>query len=220
MSVIDSAIGFFSSLVGMITLAIGVGGIGVIYYVYKYSDVLSKGTVILFRPKDRRAEFIPIEKEEAFILKCKEVGGIPRQYVKGGSSWLIKKKPYFLGMEASGYTGIISSPETKSIPMNEVLKTVWGDKVYNKIPQSRITQLLNSQWMLNLEPKEIDLDGTGLPRISSENLNSKEDAIMLKRLADAVEENKPQTDMMMLLLAVGCGAGAMLLMVAMKWVNF
>ena len=220
MSMIDSAIGFFSSLVGMITLAIGVGGIGVIYYVYKYSDVLSKGTIILFRPKDRRAEFIPIEKEEDTVIKCKELGGIPRVYVKGGSSWMIKKKPYFLGMEANGYTGVISSPETKSIPMSDVLKIVWGDKVYNKIPQSRITQLLNSQWVLNLEPKEADTDGTGLPRISSESLHTKEDDVMLKALVNAVEDTKPKMDIMVLAMAAGCGVAITLLAVAMKWVNF
>lgn len=204
----------------MITLVIGVGGVGGLVYLYKYSDVLSKGTVILFRPKDRRAEFIPIEKEEDTVIKCKEIGGIPRQYVKGGSSWMIKKKPYFLGMEANGFTAIINAPETKSMPMNEVLKTVWGDKVYNKIPPTRITQLVNSQWILNLEPKEINLDGTGLPRISAENLHEKQDSAVLIHLAESTKELKNKTDMMMLLLAGGTGAGVVLLAVAMKWIVF
>lgn len=220
MSSIDGIFSFFTSIVGMISLVVTLGAVGVLVYFYKYSDATSKGTVILFRTRDKRAEFIPIEKEEEFIIKCREKDKILRRFVKAGNGWVIKKKNFFLGVEGSGYTAIVGKPEMKPMPLQDALKEIWGDKFYEKIPEARITQLVNANWIVNIEPVGIDPTEAGLPRLSAEDLNDREDTIVLEKLAKSVEATKPKMDMMMMMLAGGCGAGIMLLAVAMKWVVF
>lgn len=220
MSIIDQLLAFFMSTVGMITGGILIGGIGIVVYLYKFSDITSKGMVILLRPRDKRGEFVPIEKEEEFLLKCKSKDGIKRTYVKSGNGWTINKKNYFLGVEGSGYTSILNKADKSEMPIEEYLKAAWGDVFFKKISETRLNQLKIAPIVVSVEPTKVDIDGSGLPRLSSEDLEDKEDSIVLEKLAKSVEATKPKADLILLALAFGCGAGAILLLKAIGWLKF
>jgi len=219
MSFFEGMAGFMGSTIGIVLTVSAVFMIGIAYYMLKYTDVSAKGQVLLFRPKDKRGEFINIGKEEEFMINCVAKDKIMRRYIKAGHGWNVKKKTLYLAVEGSGYSAILGEPVTQRMPVADVLPLVWGEKFTSQIPASRMAQLATSQWMISIEPKQVDVEGTGLPRLSAEDLNDKEDTIVLEKLAKAVDNQKPKTDMMMLILATGCGAGLMLLAVAMKWIK-
>jgi len=219
MSFFEGIAGFMGSTVGLVLTVSAIFMIGIAVYMIKYTDVAAKGTVILFRPKDKRGEIINIGKEEEFMINCTSKDGIMRRYIKAGHGWTIKKKTIYLAIEGSGYSAVLGDPVVKRIPVVDVLPLVWGEKFTSQIPQTRMAQLATSQWMISIEPKQVDVEGTGLPRLSAEDLNDKEDTIVLEKLAKAVDNQKPKTDMMMLMLATGCGFGLCLLAVAMKWLQ-
>jgi hypothetical protein len=219
MSIIDQGMGFLQTTIGMVSAAILIGGAGLVFYMYKFGDVASKGTVILFRPKDKRAEFVPVLREEENLIRCKPKDGIARRFFKGGHGWVINKKNYFLAVEGSGYTAVLNKAENRELPIVDYLRDVWGE-YFNKISENRLRQISNPSWVVSIEPTKVDIDGSGLPRISSEDLNDKEDSLVLDKLAKSVEASKPKTDWIMLALAAGSGAGIVLLIKALGWLKF
>lgn len=222
MSIVETGISFLTSPFGMIISLAVVAGIGAIIYIYKYSDVASKGTVILFRPRDKRAEMIPIEREEELIVKCREKDGIIRRYVKAGNSWIINKKNYFLAVEGTGYTALLNNitGETQKLEINEVLKSVWGEQMYFKIPEKRRTQLAEAKIMIQIEPKGINALNSDLPLLSSEDLEDKNDSLVLDKLAKSVETAKQKTNYVELILALGSGAALMFILKAAGVLQF
>lgn len=221
MSIIDGAIGFFTTTIGMITGVIIIGMIGLGGYMFTKGDINSKGSVLLLRPRDRRGEYIPIEKEEDAVVHCKPKGGIKRRFIKGGSSWMINKKPVFLAVETSGYTSAISTTTSQKLPIDVFLRETWGDKFCDvKIPR-RINQLITSPWMVSVEPVRVDVEGSNLMDISAEDVLAKEDTAVLEILSDAANKNKEKINWIMLGFAMAGGIGIAYLLLGLGWLpNF
>jgi len=217
MSLIDSAIGFFTTTVGMITGVLVIGMIGLGGYMYTKGDINSKGSVLLLRPRDRRGEYIPIDKEEDAVIHCKTRGKIKRRFIKGGSSWLVNKKPVFLAVEGSGYTSAISTTNSRTLPIDEFLRETWGDEFCNKKIPKRIAQLVSTPWLVSVEPIRIDTSGSGLQDISAEDVLNKEDNAVLEILADAAQKNKEKVNWIMLAMAMGGGMGIAYLLLGLGW---
>lgn len=221
MSVIDQAISFFTSTIGMIS---GVGIIGMggyLAYIYNKGDINSKGSILLLRPRDRRGEYIPIAKEEDAVVHCKEKNGIKRRFIKGGSSWMVNKKPVFLAIETSGYTSVISTTTRRTLPIDMFLRETWGEDFCNKKIPKRMDQLVSTPWLVGVEPVKIDTEGSGLQDISAEDVLAKEDTAVLEILADAAKKNREKINWLMQIMGVGAGVGIAYLLLGLGWLpNF
>ena len=219
MSIIDESIGFLQTPIGIISAVMVVGIIGMVIYLYKFGDISSKGTVILFRPRDKRAEFIPIAKEEELVVYCKPKDGIPRRFVKGGAGWNINKKNYFLAVEGSGYTAVLDRANDREIPIVDFLRENLGEQTFSKFTPTMIKKLTGAKYLVDIAPTQIDV-GTNLPRLSSEDLNAKNDKEMLDILAQATKSQKAKPDYILLLFAMLGGAGIILIIGALGWLKF
>jgi hypothetical protein len=219
MSIVDQGIGFLQTPVGIISAIMVVVVIGMVIYLFKFGDIASKGTVILFRPRDKRAEMIPIAKEEELVVYCKPKDGIPRRFVKGGNSWMINKKNFFLAVEGSGYTAVLDAANNREIPIIDFLRENLGEITFSKFTPAMIKKLTTSKYLVDITPTQIDV-GSNLPRLSSEDLNAKNDKEMLDILAQATKSQKSKPDYILLIFAMLGGAGLILIVRALGWLKF
>ena len=217
MSIIDTAIGFFTTTIGMITGVVIIGMIGLGGYMFTKGDINSKGSVLLLRPRDRRGEYLQIEKEEDKIVHCKVKNNIKRRYIKGGSSWMINKKPVFLGIEGNVITCVINPDTNTTLRISDFLREVWGDEFCNKKIPKRIAQLVSTPWIVSVEPREIPTNGTPLEGLTAEDVFQKEDSIMIEALSNAAEKGKEKTNWILLAMAIGGGMGIAYLLLGLGW---
>lgn len=148
-----------------------------------------KKSVTFLRPRDKRGEKLEITKETDRSLWC-EKSDPPHRFVKVGSSFIVKNRSRsnieFYGIEGSAYTAEVEVKEGKEpikMTVPEYLKELFGEKIYEALPDKLITLIEKAKWGITIEPVRVDVDEKDLPNLSSDDVNDEGDAVVLNRLA-------------------------------------
>ena len=92
-----------------------------------------KKTVKLLRPLDYRGEDFKVSLETTVGFHCKQKGGADKLFIKWGPAWTFPNEIIAFGVEGTPLTAHPTLEGVK-IPVNEFLKAVWPEGIYDNLP--------------------------------------------------------------------------------------
>lgn len=167
--------------------------------------------VLFLRPRDKRGERLDITRETDRSVLCEKSTPVHR-FIKIGSGWNIKDKgrtsTVFLGLEGSAYTAMIKEEKELKLSTEEFLRTLWGNKIYENMPDKMRDAVEKDQYGVTIEPLKIDTEALGLEKLSSDDVNDESDAVVLSRLSNRGQAENLKTKLLQNLVWFGLGLGA------------
>lgn len=136
--------------------------VGAFLYIKFYRNTGMRKEVMLLRPNDNRYTTLPVDRETDEGVYCKKVEGIQYRFYKTGPGWT-EKMVRFLGVEGTPLISYIKSRKAVVTTVSEFLRFKWGDKPYDKLPDSLRKPLEKGTGIIvNIDPlipeKEFKLD--------------------------------------------------------------
>jgi len=184
----------------------------------------------LFRPKGKKEvckfdlnskRFVDfnVTEESAVSLECEPQKGMPPQrFYKNHAGFTgivgrFLKRPAvrFLGRMGTAFTWKLNSEKVNIIGgLAEALKLVWGNDFYATVPEPQKLLVEKSEIgvTVNLDeaPSEI-IDASGKPiKLTEEDIKIEQDRVAAKTWWEGIKAGEKK-DIILLLLAVGAGAG-------------
>lgn len=204
-------LGFLFTTAGIaiivLLIVIGIGA----YLIYTNRPIKQ---VLLLRPRDKRGMQIPIVRETDSTLECKKVGDVARRFIKAGCAWTFvigrQVTTRFFGMEGTAYTAIIKNKEEEKVSLEEALRSLWGDKFYEDVPEKQKSIIEKHKWGLTVEVEPIE-EGDDMISIASDIVQDASDSIILDKLAGA---QKTSTTSQIYQFLMGAVTGALLVFFA------
>lgn len=166
--------------------------------------------VVFLRPRDKRGEDLEITRETDRSALC-EKADPPHRFIKVGPSYTFRSKNRnsvrFFGIEGNAYTANIGEEKDVRITTENFLRSIWTDKLYEKLPQKLRNAVEKDKLGITIEPVEIDPKEHKLEHLSSDDVNDEGDSVVLNRLAkQGVTENLKQkmfSNLVWLFLGIG-----------------
>ena len=142
----------------------------------------AKNECMKLLPRDKRFIDFKISHEDAFGFDCEPVKGFPPQrFIKlrpgftGKIGKFLKRSiTRFIGKEGSAYTWKTESGPVQFGTLGKALRGLWGDKVYNQIPEKRRTELEESKINVTLDLEE-GLTPEKFTPVSEEDIKTEQD---------------------------------------------
>ena len=191
-------------------LAVGAGVIAVIAIMIMTNQTKSRNEVLFLRPRDKRGERLEVTRETDRSVLCEKSDPVHR-FIKVGSSWSFKEGSKtitrFFGIEGSAYTPVIKDEGETHLTVQEFLRSIWTDKVYEALPKRLRKSVETDTLGIIVDPVEINAEEYGLTNLSSDDVNDESDAVVLSRLANqGIRENLKQKllgNLVWLMLGIG-----------------
>ena len=142
--------------------------------------------VMKFIPSDHRFIDLKIEEETAISVQCKKVKGMPIQrFFKlhpgftGIVGRVLKKAiTRYIGIEGTAYTWKIEEGRWKKLgSLSDAIKTVWGIKFWESVPEIQREKLEESRIQVTVGLDKAPLTPAGMRSISEEDIKQEEDRL-------------------------------------------
>lgn len=204
-------------------LAIGVTAFIVLGLFWLSGKTKVKKQVLFFRCRDKRGEAMDITKETDRSVLCEQADP-PHRFIKVGSSYTFrhdnKTSTYFLGIEGSAYSAHFEGGRNQDpvkVSANEYIRSLWGDKIYDALPNKMKDSLEKDQIGITIEPIKINEKDMGLPALSSDDVNDEGDATILNRLARFGTTENMKQKLLGNLVWMGLGFGMAAVLANFGW---
>lgn len=209
-------------MVDTLTAVIAVGCIAaVIFFLYwSANKTKTHKKVDFLRPRDKRGETLEVTRETDHSVVCEQSNPIHR-FIKVGPAFNFKEGGHhtikFFGIEASAYTAGLKNTKPFVMSVQEFLKTLWGKKIYEALPDIMKDAVEKDKLGVTIEPDKVDAKSLGLNEVSSDEVNDEADATILERLARFGASDNPRTKMLNNLIWLGLGIGLAAILSNFGW---
>lgn len=184
----------------------------IVYMIFVTANKAKVGKEIMFlRPRDKRGERLDVTRETDRSVVCEKSDPVHR-FIKIGSSFFFKEGGRsfirFFGIEGSAYTAMLDENEEEvKISLIDGLRLLWGEKIYNALPDKMKEAVEKDKWGITVEPIKFDAEKHGLEKLSSDDVNDEGDAIVLNRLSKTGTTENLKQKLLGNLIWLGLGFG-------------
>lgn len=166
--------------------------------------------VMFLRPRDKRGERLDITKETDRSVLCEKSNPVHR-FIKVGPAYVFKDGSKgivrFIGLEGSAYTAQLKDEKIVQVPTVDFLKSLWGNKIYDALPQRMRDAIEKDKIGITIEPVKVNAEEAGLEKLSSDDVNDEGDSVVLNRLAHFGSSENLKQKLLANLVWLGLGAG-------------
>lgn len=196
------------SFVDVLPAALAFGAVAVLGLIWFTSKNKNVKEILFFRPRDKRGERLVITKETDRSVFCERSTPV-HHFIKIGPAFTFKDGgktvTRFLGIEGTAYTAVMKGKDKFEQSIETTLRLLWGNKIYEKLPQKMREAVEKDKIGITIEPEKIDAEALNLEPLSSDEVNDEGDATILDRLAKfgAAENMKQKLMGNLIWLALG-----------------
>jgi len=117
-------------------------------------DFLRRRSVAFFSPIDHRYEEYPVIREDGLMIMYRR-GRDTRRVWKHGPAWTRGRKTLFLAVDGQPVTTWLTAGEEKHGRVDEFLREVWGEEVYESIPAEFRAKLAEFGATVTVKPVQV-----------------------------------------------------------------
>jgi len=186
MSFVDAFFGMLFSPLGL-PFWMGIGAaLGI--FIGMWLSRPRRNVVSKLVPEDSRGYDLDILEENSTFIHCQPLETLPPQrFLKFRKSYIItgprrfgrlQKITRYLGREGTAYSQRIEGGEVSNIPLDDTLKTLWGQEGYDTVRKNAPTLMKaveDSKINITVAMAEDPLTPDGMKVISEENIKLEED---------------------------------------------
>lgn len=205
-------------MIDAVSIGVIIITITIVFIAFSSASKKHRKEVLFLRPRDKRGETLKVTRETDRSLWC-ELSDPVHRFIKVGPAFdFIDGKRVvtrFFGIEGSAYTASLGNPVGVKMSVDDFLKNVWGEEVYNKLPQKLRDVVEKGKFGITIEPKEIISED--LPRLTSDDVNDEGDAVILNRLAKMIPTGSLKENIINHLIWFFLGLGFAAILARIGW---